>query len=106
MIEFEFINKDVVVRNGKKYLKIETAEIHQAVMLTNKEVEVIECMVENEINSDLDMTTMTKGKEHKFWKNEVLFLKDLKEKLKADREVLEENEYNLKMIENGKRRKD
>ncbi len=51
--------------------------------LTNEELEILECLIENEIESDLDVIKDTDDeKEKECWKEEVLKLKDVLIKVK------------------------
>ncbi len=48
------------------------------IKFTDKELEILSCIVENEIESDVDNLTIVKGEEKEFWKNRVLDLKNIK----------------------------
>lgn len=59
--------------------------------LTDNENEILVCLIENEINSDLDYLNDIKGKEKECWKNYILELKDILIKLKPIQVVLIQN---------------
>ena len=50
--------------------------------LTEKDTDILICLVENEIESDLDFINDIKGKEQEHWKNHILSLKDILIQLK------------------------
>lgn len=50
--------------------------------ITDKEEDILICLIENEIESDLDFLNDLRGKEKEFWKNQILELKDILIKLK------------------------